>query len=320
MNHSSFIQTSWIGNKILANLLTACNVTTYYNTTTEETIEVPFVFGDGVPTLGAPVTDIDRYIGSDDIDSYITLNTISSPPCMHLPEWKISFNTNLVTNAIFQKLYGETTGGSEQYSIGNGAVDSKKLRFFAKSGGATILGVDSVVDVFDGTSKFVELERTLSGDVTLTVDGVYELLGAGLSGTYIEATDVMIGGMFTTSLLNSTFDRMWDFTKCGQLIPLDEGVGTDIKDSLGVSVGVLTDPSSTFWDYYLPRSIVPATGNIYHPTTEELIGVRDPATGIFTPVGDWVLQSDDACVDNLLITKINIAVVKDGEFQFRGVL
>ena len=55
----------------------------------------------------------------------------------------------------------------------------------------------------------------------------------------------------------------------------------------------------------------PKTGNIYHPTTGDLIGYRDPTTGIFTGVGSWVLVSDDPCGNNNLLLDDKIIALQD---------
>lgn len=62
---------------------------------------------------------------------------------------------------------------------------------------------------------------------------------------------------------------------------------------------------------------VPKTGDIYD-SQNNLIGNRDPNTGVFTGVGSWVLVSDDPCGNNnLLLDDNNIALKDDnGAFLF----
>jgi hypothetical protein len=293
-----------------------CNYSTYTNPTTEESVNVPFVQVDGVPTLGAPVTSIDRYIANDYIGSHVALDIIEAPPCMHLETWKISFYTEATAPPAYSKIYAESIPSTQtQYAVGVD-VTSTKLRLGIRENTSTKIGVDSVLDVYDGTVKFIEVERTLSGDVTLKVDGVYELLGSGLVGSYLQATAVSIGAIDTGTIGSDFVGKIWDLTRCGQLIPLNEGAGTDIKDSTGTVVGTLTDPSNDFWDYYLPRTMEPQVGNIYKGGT--LIGYRDPVTGVFTPEGatDWELTDDKYLIgDTCVIVPAGFEpVVHKGEF------
>jgi len=53
---SSFIQDNWVGNKIVSDLLDACNITVYKNNDTGETYSIPFVPCGQLYVLDEPLT------------------------------------------------------------------------------------------------------------------------------------------------------------------------------------------------------------------------------------------------------------------------
>lgn len=205
----------------------------------------------GVPTE-VPVTpalsgDYDRPIGFDDNASRVEFNINESPTVMHLPAWYMSFYTATDTSNARVYAEGINTDGILQYTIQS---QSNFLNVVIRNtAGSYLISVTTTEVVFDGANKFIEIEKFANGDLTITVDGVPETFSTGVTATLEEANTSTIGAIVRTTVSNSTFGSVWDLNKNGQIIPLNEGTGTDIKDSTGTSVGTLVDPNENFWNY-----------------------------------------------------------------------
>lgn len=247
-------------------------------------------FLSGAP-LSAPVTpaltgDNDRYIGNDSAGSHIALNIT---PFLHQENWKCWFYSNSVNMLDSSWIYteGSTTTDNLIYTIGNNSSGQLQLRA-RDSANNVIYDIVSSEAIFDSIdNQLIQIERS-GTTITLKVNRVASpLVGSPPAGSYEPAETSTIGALIRTGVLGGTSGVLWDFNLDGTIIPINEGTGTDIKDASGTSVGTLTDPSGTFWDY---------------------------------SVATWTLVSDNPCGDNLLLLDDNKIALQDdlGAFLFEG--
>jgi hypothetical protein len=263
-----------------------CNFTTYFDGSGN--FNIGFVLTDGVPTLGAPVDSLDRYIANfDNQDSTALRDYIDASAHFDVSDdfmfcfWFQHRGTGATYESLLKM--DNALGRVLAFERYDGTVDAR-CTFYVGDGTTTPSIFAEVPNLFDNSAHFMEVVK-VGNSCEFKIDNVLvdTLDITGLQGSNVNWT--RWGAQNSNRNING---YLWGVSVEVNTTPfytwsLNEGSGSTVTDSTGNgNIGIITDGAPiTFWDYYLPRSMEPLLGPIYNGPL--LIGERDLVTKVFTP-------------------------------------
>lgn len=190
---------------------------------------------------------INRYTANDYITAYAALSTA---PCLHQSNWKVSFWVKAPPGQTDARVYGEgiATDTNLLLAIGANLYLGEKLRVFLRNEANVVLfDANFPQTVFNNEWHFCTIERSL-GCVVATVDGVSNTQYDTNAGTIATPTTSTIGAVIRTTVSSDFTGKIANFKKCDQaVIPLNQASGSVVYDDFGVQVGTVIAPGASWW-------------------------------------------------------------------------
>lgn len=204
---------------------------------------------------GTPSTVDDNYVGNGDGSSHITL----ANPELHKLDSFLTMKVQAGSVSAGMVLYSESMDDATpyKYSLEVDDTDITLLKFIFEND-IQSLSYTHPVPVFDGEPHTIKVYRDQTPDqinYNISIDGNISRFIMSESSEQFEMDNSTIGALDSNGVISNQFNGyIWDYTIGSVNIPINEGTGTNIKDSDGNSVGTLVDGGSFWGNFFVSRS------------------------------------------------------------------